>query len=529
MNRGLARLVIGLGLAAAFASSPHAQSTSSLIDAVKRQDAAAIKALLAAHADLKATDADGSTALHWAAQRNNAQLVDMLLAAGADAKAATRYHITPLYFACLNGNTNVIERLLAAGADVNGTSHEGQTMLMTAALSGKADAVRLLLTRGASVNTKEPYRGQTALMWAASEGNTEAAAVLLEGGADVKAKANGGFTPFLFAVRNAHQDTADLLLRHGANVNDVAKDGSSALSMAVVNAYFELAAMLLDRGANPNLSDPRGSLLHTIAWLRKPGADGAAGVGNTPQGPPPPTGRVDALELAKKLLAKGANPNVRIEWQEPTFGKEGGTARNPPDIRLGRHLLSYNGATAFYVAAKNGDVELMRVLAGGGADPKVATKAGITPLMVASGLDYWEGESPGPYTGVSEAERLEAVKLAIALGNDVNAHANFGDYRMVGDVDYTLLYYPHNIDDLLKLGVGDPRWSGSTPLIGAVVSGQPSIVQYLIDHGAQVDATTALGWTPLRVAEGVFFANAKKEFPAAAVILRKALADRRLQ
>lgn len=526
MNRGTTRLMIGLAVMLVLASAADAQTGSRLIDAVKQQDAGAVKALLASHADVKATDTDGSTALHWAVQRNNAQFVDMLITAGADAKAATRYHITPLYFACLNGNTAIMERLLRAGADPNSVSHEGQTALMTAALSGRADAVRLLLTRGANVNAKEPYKGQTALMWAAAEGNTEAAAVLVEAGADVHAKASGGFTPFLFAVRDAHQDTADLLLGHGANVNDVTKDGTSALGMAVVNAYFELASMLLDKGANPNLPDPRGSALHTIAWLRKPGADGQAGVGNTPQGPPPPTGRVTALELAKKLLAKGANPNVRIEWQEPTFGKEGGTARNPPDIRLGRHLLSYIGATPFYIAAKNGDAELMRVLADGGADPKITTRAGITALMVASGLDYWEGESPGPYTGVTEAERLDAVKLAIALGDDINAHANFGNYRMVGDVDYTLLYYPHNIDDLLKLGVGDPRWSGSTALIGAVVSGQPSIVQYLVDHGAQVDATTALGWTPLKVAEGVFFANAKKEFPAAAAILRKALADR---
>ena len=96
---------------------------------------------------------------------------------------------------------------------------------------------------------------------------------------------------------------------------------------------------------------------------------------------------------------------------------------------------------------------------------------------------------------------------------------------MDGDVDYTLLYYPHNIDELLELGVGDPRWSGSTPLIGAVVSDQPSIVQYLVDQGADVRAKTTLGWTPLIVAEGVFFGNAKKEFPAAAAIIRQALGE----
>src|SRR5687767_513199 len=367
---------------------------SPLIDAVKKQDVQAVRALLKQKVSINATEADGFTALHWAAQRNDLQLVELLLGAGANAKISTRYNITPLYLAAMNGNAAMMERLLKAGADPNGTAEEGQTMLMTAALSGKPDAVRLLLTRGAAVDTKEPYRGQTALMWAAAEGNTAAVDVLLEAGADLKLKSNGGFTPFLFAVRNAHIATAVTLLKRGANVNDVAPDGSSALSVATVNAFYELASVLLDHGANPNLPDPRASPLHTVAWLRKPGADGAAGVGNTPVGTPQQTGTVTAIELARKLLVHGANPNTRVEWNEPRFGKEGGTARNPPNIRLGRHLLSYIGATPFYVAAKNGDIELMRMLADHGADPKMPTKAGITPLMVAAGLDYWEGETP---------------------------------------------------------------------------------------------------------------------------------------
>ena len=498
---------------------------SPLIDAVKKQDVQTVRALLKQNISVNATEADGFTALHWAAQRNDIQLVEVLLGAGANVQASTRYNITPLYLAAMNGNAAMIERLLTAGADPNGTAEEGQTMLMTAALSGKADAVRLLLTRGAKVDTKEPYKGQTALMWAAAEGNTAAVDVLLEAGGDVKLKSNGGLTPLLFAVRNAHIETSVALLKRGANVNDVAPDGSSALSMAAVNAYFELAAVLLEHGANPNLPDPRGSPLHTVAWLRKPGADGAAGVGNTPVGTPQQTGKVTPLELARKLLEHGANPNTRVEWNEPRFGKEGGTARNPPNIRLGRHLISYRGATPFYVAAKNGDIELMRLLVEFKADPNITTLTGVTPLMVAAGLDTWEGETPGPYTGVPEAERLEAVKFAVSLGADVNARANFGDYPMEGDVAYTLLYYPHNIDKLLDLGVGDPRWNGSTPLIGAIMSNQPSIVQYLVERGADVRAKTSLGWTPLNVAEGVFCCNAKKEFPAAAAIIREALAS----
>src|SRR5512135_1282426 len=139
-------------------------------------------------------------------------------------------------------------------------------------------------------------------MWAASEGNTAAAETLIEFGASLKATSKGGFTPLLFAVRNGHIETAKSLLDHGANVNDAAPDGTSALNMAVVNAYFDLASMLLDRGADPNAPDPRGSALHTLAWLRKPGSDGAAGVGNTGHAPPLPSGRMTALDLAKKLL-----------------------------------------------------------------------------------------------------------------------------------------------------------------------------------------------------------------------------------
>ncbi len=76
--------------------------------------------------------------------------------------------------------------------------------------------------------------------------------------------------------------------------------------------------------------------------------------------------------------------------------------------------------------------------------------------------------------------------------------------------------------------LGDPRWSGSTALHGAVVSGQPGIVQSLVDHGARLDAKTKTGWTPLMLAGGVFFANAKKDYPAEAAILKKAMIERGL-
>ena len=73
-----------------------------------------------------------------------------------------------------------------------------------------------------------------------------------------------------------------------------------------------------------------------------------------------------------------------------------GTTRNPPNINLGRHYLSFVGSTPFYNAARNGDPDMMRLLVKYGADPKIATAVGVTPLMAAACLDYYEGETPGP-------------------------------------------------------------------------------------------------------------------------------------
>jgi hypothetical protein len=169
---------------------------------------------------------------------------------------------------------------------------------------------------------------------------------------------------------------------------------------------------------------------------------------------------------------------------------------------------------------------MMRVLAAGGADPIKPTRFGVTPLMGAACLDYYEGETAGPFSGVPESQRLEAVKLALSLGNTINARTTFGDYKMIGSPEDTLLRYPDNFRDLIDLGMGDPRFAEMTALHGAVICNQPSIVKYLIDQGAEVNAKNRLGWTPLMMAGGLYIANAHKTSPGSAQILREALAAR---
>ena len=445
---------------------------STLVEAVKNGDAAAVRALLQGKADGNSAEADGTTALHWAVRRGDAATVDLLLKAGAKATAANRYGITPIYLASANGDAATVARLLDAGADPNTALPDGETVLMTAARTGNVAVIKSLVTRGANARARERRKGQDALMWAAAENNAAAVTALIEAGADRDSRSQGGaFTPFLFAVRGGHLAASRALLDAGVDVNQPLSDGTSPLVLAVMNAHYELAGLLLDRGANPNADAQGWTALHQIAWSRRHNAGF-----NLPG--PVQTGNLDSLDLARQLVKRGANVNAR-------------TTKEPRDGN--RNMLNRIGSTPFLMAAKNDDVPMMRVLLEVGADPAITTNRGTTALMVAAGVGIWApGENPGTHE-----EALAAMKLALEVGGGA-----------VNDIDM----------------------DGETALHGAVYrGGNIAAIQFLIDKGAKLDVRNAKGWIPLTVADGVEYTPAVlKRYPEAAALLRKAMRDRGL-
>src|SRR5215475_6689579 len=107
-----------------------------LIQAVKNQDDASARALLAQHADVNAQQGDGATALHWAAYRDDLAMADALIHAGARVDTANDLGATPLHLACTNRNAAMVDRLLAAKANPNSKLLDGETVLMTCARAG---------------------------------------------------------------------------------------------------------------------------------------------------------------------------------------------------------------------------------------------------------------------------------------------------------------------------------------------------------------------------------------------------------
>ncbi len=320
-----------------------------LLDAVKSGDTAAVRALLKQPNSANVGEADGTTALHWATDRDDLATAELLIRAGANVKAVNRYGVTPLYSAAVNGNAAMIERLLDAGADANAALPEGETALMTAARTGKVEAVKVLLQHGADVNAKERWKHQTALMWAAHEGNAATVKLLLDAGAQINDRSLFGWTPLLFAARQGQIDTIKTLVAGGANVNDTLPDKTSALVTAIQGLNYEAAEVLLENGVDPNASGQGWTALHQVVWSRRP----QRGQNNPGQ---KPRGDLSSLELAKTLVAHGADINAR-ETKEPNSDMEG------------RNSLNRFGATPFFLAAKSCDVPMMQVLLGLGADP----------------------------------------------------------------------------------------------------------------------------------------------------------------
>jgi len=214
---------------------------------------------------------------------------------------------------------------------------------------------------------------------------------------------------------------------------------------SIMNQHYSFAHFLLDRGADPNLIDVKGrGALYAAVDIRN---EDYSALPSRKENDPLPS-----LEIVKDLLAHGAKPNTQLTKNLP-----GRSGMDSGDTTLDE------GATPLMRAARAGDSAVMRLLLDKGADPNLKTKDGNTAFLFAAGVGYRDKNTRG-----SESEALEALKVALAQGPDINQ--------------------------------ANPR--GETALHGAALRGADTIVQFLVDHGAKLDVKTKQGFTPLDVAMG---------------------------
>lgn len=473
-----------------------------LVNAVARQDKRTVRALLKEGVDVNVTRADGASALLWAAHWDDLETADLLLRAGAHVNAADDHGVTALARAGETASASMVEKLLAAKANPNAADIGGMTPLMIAAKTGNVKVVKTLITYGARVNAATTETKHTALMWAVSEGHLDVVRTLTEAGADVHATAEKGFTPLLFAARNGDVEVAKVLLAAGAGVNETGPEATYPLPLSIAAGHDEFALFLLERNADPNGMMFGVTALHAAAgsvdtwlraWVRTHGGRGPARLDLTRR-----------LRLVTALLARGADPNARIGTSvvaNQGFLKNGaydnfavGTGDLGRATPLWVAAYSANGGgrfgDGFIMGRVDSSGEIVRALLAAGADPRLTTADGTTPLMAAAGCGRFTYTPRTPRAPRSPSAE-DVVKLLVETGVDVNA---------VNEADFTALHC-------------------------AAYGGLNEVVQFLVEHGSHINARDWRGRTPYRLAEGAKQSFQFQDWPETAELLRKLGAD----
>lgn len=487
-----------------------APTYASIAEAARKQDWTAVQAMAKqSGGNLNAISTEGSTALHFAVNAGEAGVVQALLDAGADLAIRNLAGVSPLQLAITSGDAAITRILLAKGADARALDEAKESQLMLAARYGDGAMASALIAAGAEVDYVEPQFGQDALMIAVRSARPSVVEALVKAGANlnhqtppgpepaVRAPGAGGgstgegmvrsgvppegqrlagvgkMTALLYAARDGQTEAAQLLVKAGANLELVEYNGITALLMAITNDHFDIAKLLIEAGANVNTADWYGrEPLWAAVESRNRDVNSATATSNG-------VDRDAALQVITMLIAKGANVNARIEHFAPRMGGHAFNMSYVPTV----------GETPFYRASLNNDLPVMRLLLANRADPMLKTRHGTSPLAAAAGVGWVRGQTfvPGGY-----AAQLEAVKLLVELGGDVN-----------------------EANDM-----------GLAPLHGAAFRWSDDVIAYLVERGARLDAKDAVGRTPLTWAAGVTIPSTPPEpSPRTMAVIEKLIAD----
>jgi ankyrin repeat protein len=354
-------------------NAPVGTGVTPLMTCAKSGSVDAVKRLLEFGAAIEVREpAQGQNALMWAATEHHIDVVKALIEAHADLKAHSKQGFTAMHFAARQGDQEMVELLLAAGVDVNILSHTDPAAVAPPSRAGAGRTTAVRKTNGTD--------GYTPLLVATVRGQVPLALFLLDHGADPNI-GDAGFTPLHWASTEWESFTANPV--YGL------QDAMSGIPDR--HAKLQLLNALLGHGANPN------------ARMTKPQPSIAGGyedtVGSTPL---LLASSADDLEIMRILVKAGADPKIATATNATTImaatGLNHGIGESPVTepqaLAAVKFLLDLGvdpkGATtvnenALFGPAYRGWNTLLGQLVDLGVDVNVVSKAGVTPWLAAAG------------------------------------------------------------------------------------------------------------------------------------------------
>ncbi|KAG6931799.1 serine/threonine-protein phosphatase 6 regulatory ankyrin repeat subunit B-like [Chelydra serpentina] len=472
-------------------------------------------------------DQDGRTPLFLAVDAGNLGVCKELLSTHAEAQLSARekrYGDTVLHASCRKRDVEVAKILVEYGAVVDCQNDEGQTPLHVTAWEGDEALLKFFHHCKANPNIADKM-DRSPLHVAAERGHTSVVEVLTEKfHSNVLARTKDGSTLMHVASEHGHPDTALAFLKKGVLLHMPNKNGAVCLHAAAKRGHAAVVKALLQRGAEVDARTKENyTALHVAAQHCKPlvvqtllgfGARVQLKGGKAQETPLHIAARIhEGEKVAEMLLKSGADVNVEQE----------------------------DGETAMHVAARHGNLRMIKALIEEGGDLTSQSKAGECPLHVAVQhchlpvveeiLNYLAteksheeaaacvnqenkaGETPLHLAAAVkkdmvhfEEEETKIIAMLMEYDADISHTTRLSletplHYcARVGNEDVLLEMLKHISTSRMQQSINKQAKNDWSPLLVAAERGHTAIVKILLQHHARVDVFDEHGKAALHLA-----------------------------
>ncbi|KAJ5436129.1 hypothetical protein N7445_007014 [Penicillium cf. griseofulvum] len=409
----------------------------------------------------------GLSPLHCAAVQGNDEMIAFLLDNGAKENAVSADGRTALHLATERGHRKCIKLLFAHHADSRIADRNGATCLHVAVGTAMDESmVPLLVKHKVDLNFQNTLTGNTALHLAVEWKRPRIILFLLEKGANIDIGNNEGLTPLQLAANTDNCEAISLLLQRCAHVEARSLAGPTALQYAAWKGHWTAFDLLIIGGADINVWNKQGeTLLHEQARYSK------------------------SVSIASKLLEGGANIEARTS--------QGYTPLQCAAVGLNKTMFNFlldkdakidvetaKGETLLHITppANQDCLDMLRTALDQGISVAATSSQGWTPLHQTV------------YTGTGAPDlasdrTAEYIQLLISHGASVNdCTASKSAETPLHLAAMAPLPRPSLIELLLQLGanINATTNEGKTALHLAAERGREPIFRVLLDAGADL-------------------------------------------
>lgn len=460
------------------------------------------------------TASDLDRALIQACRDGDVDLVEKLIDQGARVNGTMDG--IPFIVAARNGHVHVLECLRRRGAYSFARDNTGKAF-HHAVLGGHIDVVRYLFTNKLDADPNLPdVMGITPLAIASRRGDIAMVDFLVSIGAKFSMTGPIGWHAILAAASSGQIEMLrHLITRYGLDPDTASADGTTAFMIAATLGDELMLDTLIELDANPFLSDNDGqSALHRVARYGKPhiarllveryhlNPNAQNKQGHTPF---VLSVENDDITMIDTLFELGADPYISNHYGHNAI-QYAILHRRTNAVQHLIHRYSFDldaqnrkGRTAFMIAAANGYLDILKMLADNGANPHVLDKKGRSALFYAIqnknsrivhhlvnscllDVNIQDVDGITPLMLASQINDCESVDVLIRRGADISLCDRLGRNALHHAVEQQS---DGVVSRLLRAGVNPNQQdhNGNTPLMIAITKRNRRLVTAILQGG----------------------------------------------